>query len=223
NDGWQGDFSPPENESLDTVVCLENIDGESWSKILRQAKQEQVSVHSMLYAAYLLAWASVYPARSVKTATAINCRQLCIPPVGKELGIFFGRFECGWDQETLGAHVNDAKKFWDFAHKYHTILQSNKEDTCRQALQLGETLVQFPEAYCNVWLSCRNNFHMGRSGGLNISDLGRFVPSACETWRLQEVLFCQSAHLFATVIALNIVTSCGKMNATFTWQRGSIE
>ncbi|KAI8071235.1 hypothetical protein BC940DRAFT_317049 [Gongronella butleri] len=222
--GWQGDFAARENEELDTVVHIDHFGGDALATLVKRAKIEYVSVHSAIYAAYLLAWASRYQGRSVKTATAINCRPFCVPPVGDELGIFFGRYECGWDEITLALHAeNDLASFWDLAREYHTRLQAKKQETCQRTLLTDSLLPTYPESYCNVWTSARKKFSMGRSGGLNISDLGRFdVDQEGKAWTMTETWFCQSAHSFATVIALNVITTCGQLDVAFTWQQGSV-
>ncbi|KAI9309231.1 hypothetical protein BJ944DRAFT_154717, partial [Cunninghamella echinulata] len=236
-DGWEGDFPAPENEQLDTVLHFMQIGGNTWSRLIQKSKQHQVSLHAIIYSAYLLSWISVYTDTSVKTVTAINCRPYCDPPVANdELGIFFGRFEYGWPKEALLPFMeqdnnvtspSSSSSFWKLAKLYHQLVQENKLLTCQRSLLMEDALPTFPESYCNVWYQSRKTFKMGRSGGLNISDLGKFVQDekndeGRNKWVLNNLWFCQSAHIYATVIAVNVVTSNGNMNATITWQRGSI-
>ncbi|CAO3642026.1 unnamed protein product [Cunninghamella echinulata] len=237
-DGWEGDFPAPEKEQLDTIIHLMQIRGDTWSQLIQKSKQHQVSLHAIIYSAYLLSWTSIYPDISVKTVTAINCRPYCDPPVGNdELGIFFGRFEYGWPKETLIPFIeqqdsdetsSSSSSFWKLAKVYHQLVQENKLLTCQRSLLMEDALPTYPESYCNVWYQSRKSFKMGRSGGLNISDLGKFVQEdeknneGRNKWVLNNLWFCQSAHIYATVIAVNVVTSNGNMNTTITWQRGSI-
>ncbi|KAI8074622.1 alcohol acetyltransferase-domain-containing protein, partial [Gongronella butleri] len=224
DNGWQGDYPAHENEELNTVVHINQFEGDALKKLVKRAKLEGVSVHSAIYTAYLLAWVTHYQGRTVKTATAINCRPFCVPAVGDELGVFFGRFECGWDEITLALHAaNDFASFWDLAREYHKRLQSKKQETCQRTLMMDSLLKTFPESYCDVWTSARKKYLMGRSGGLNISDLGRFdVDQEGNAWTMKEMWFCQSTHSFATAIALNVITACGKLDVAFTWQQGAV-
>ncbi|CAO3588238.1 unnamed protein product [Absidia cylindrospora] len=228
-DGWEGDFPAPEGETLDTVLHLAKVGDKAWSSLLRKAKMNGVSVHAVVYAAYLLSWMSVYPNQSVKTATAINCRMYCQPPIpDDELGIFFGRYECGWPLEKLDLLMNNnntgTSTFWNLATIYHNLIQENKLLTCQRSLLMGDSLPTYPDAYCDVWYNARKNFKMGRSGGLNISDLGRFNYSNGDDdlWKLDHLWFAQSAHIYATILAVNVVTANGTMHAAITWQRGSV-
>ncbi|CAO3647632.1 unnamed protein product [Cunninghamella blakesleeana] len=232
-DGWEGDYVAPENEQLDTIVHMMQIKSDVWSKLVKKAKQHQVSLHAVIYSAYLLTWGLLYPDTSVKTATAINCRTYCNPPVSNdELGIFFGRLECGWPKEKLfqfTEHGETSLAFWRLAKTYHQFVQDNKLLTCQRSLLMEDTLPTYPESYFDVWYNSRKLFKMGRSGGLNISDLGRFVQDNNNnnnqienSWILNNLWFCQSAHIYATVIAVNVVSTNGNMNATITWQRGSV-
>ncbi|ORZ21508.1 alcohol acetyltransferase [Absidia repens] len=227
-DGWQGDFPAPEGETLDTVLHLAKVGDKAWTNLLRKAKMNSVSMHAVVYAAYLLSWMSVYPNQPVKTATAINCRTYCQPPIpDDELGIFFGRYECGWPLDKLDLLVNNStgrSAFWNLANIYHNLIQENKLLTCQRSLLMGDSLPAYPDAYCDVWYNARKNFKMGRSGGLNISDLGRFNYSSGDDdlWKLEHLWFAQSVHFYATILAVNVVTANGTMHAAITWQRGSV-
>ncbi|KAI8077781.1 alcohol acetyltransferase [Halteromyces radiatus] len=251
-DGWQGDYAAPPNEKLDTVMHLMQVDVQTWTSLLKKAKMYEVSLHAVLYSAYLLSWMSEYPDQAVKTVTAINCRTYCQPPIPHdELGIFFGRFEYGWPLEKLNALTEDTTDdetpldgnkhlfmndnidtgifstttFWKLAKIYHDVVQENKLLTCQRSLLMGDSLPNYPEDYCNVWYNARKMFEKGRSGGLNISDLGKFNYStgAKATWTLDHLWFSQSAHFYATILAVNAITVNGSMHATITWQRGSVQ
>lgn len=226
-DGWQGDFPAPENEKLDTVLRLVKVGSQAWSNLVKAAKSKGVSVHAVLYAAYLLSWVTEYPDQAVKFVSAINCRPYCQPPIpANELGIFFGRYECGWPLEKLALYSSSSTStdtFWKLAQDYHTLIQNNKLLTCQRSLLMGDALPNYPDDYCDVWYSAKRNFKMGRSGGLNISDLGRFSYVVRDAWTLDELWFAQSAHTYATILAINVITTNGTMHAAITWQRGSVQ
>ncbi|KAI8334621.1 alcohol acetyltransferase [Chlamydoabsidia padenii] len=217
-DGWQGDFPAPDNETLDTVLRLVKVDRSIWMRLVDKAKTRGVSMHAVIYASYLLSWMAEYPDRSVKTVTAINCRPYCHVP-DDELGIFFGRYELGWPLADLASCTS----FWTLAKDYHDLIQRNKLLTCQRSLLMGDSLPAYPDDYCNVWYDARKKYAMGRSGGLNMSDLGRFGYSVDGSWTLHDMWFAQSAHTFATILALNVITVNESMHAAITWQRGSVQ
>ncbi|KAG0166623.1 hypothetical protein DFQ28_007068 [Apophysomyces sp. BC1034] len=215
NKGWAGDFPAVADEAHHTVVRLAQVGGATWETLSRKAKQQQVSVHAVVYTALLLGWSDVYPDESVvELSTLINCRSLCQPPVPKnELGNFVGAYARSWERPF--------PDFWVLTRTYHKALQRNKAVAAKQSTML-KFLQDYPKSYKEMWYQKRRENSLGRTGGMELSDLGRFVVDQ-DTWRLKSIWFCQSAHTFSTVIGANTITANGNMYATISWQKGSVD
>ncbi|KAF7727579.1 hypothetical protein EC973_007340 [Apophysomyces ossiformis] len=212
---WAGEFPAAENEMHHTVVRLAQVDGDAWAKLTQIAKQRKLSAHAVLYAALLLAWTDIYPdQKALDISTPINCRALCQPPVPKnELGNFVGVYERLWKRPF--------PEFWSLAEIYHKALQRSKPTATKKSTML-KFLPKYPESYNNMWYDKRKGFPMGRSGGLELSDLGRFECHEGD-WQLKSIWFCQSSHTYTTAIGANTITANGSMYATIVWQKDSLD
>ncbi|KAI8889222.1 hypothetical protein K501DRAFT_282391 [Backusella circina FSU 941] len=221
---WKGDFPAVDGESHNTDLLLFHVHSSEWSPLMKKAKEVGISAHAIVFACVLLAWAKVYPDDgTVETGTPMNCRPMCNPPVAKhQLGNYVGAYNAFW---TNDATLRDYQKNpWLLAKKYHVDLQKNKIDGAKQSLLL-KFLPDFPGSYIDFWGDKRKNSNMGRSGGIEFSDLGRFsVPSSeSDPWQLKDIYFCQSAQIFTTAYSINGISANNNLYCTMTWQKGALK
>ncbi|SAM02447.1 hypothetical protein [Absidia glauca] len=222
-EGWEGDHAAIEAEPHKTRIKVRKIDNQSWQTLVQLAKKTySVSPHAALHAAFLLAWAHVYPTHSTSVSTPINYRHLA--QADKEMGNFVGAYEHFWTSDDLRhppSSTAGASQFWQLAIYYHGTLQANKARSCIGAQFLG--LLKYPKDYVGFWEDKRKKHRMGRTGGLEHSDLGRFDTTTKGAWHLDGLWFAQSAQTYSTALGLNSVTLGDSMYATFGWQDGSID
>ncbi|ORY93341.1 hypothetical protein BCR43DRAFT_408466, partial [Syncephalastrum racemosum] len=212
---WAGD-APATDASHDTQVKMAKLQGEAWAKVCSRAKEHGVTPHAALMTGLLKAWAEVYQDEpALESATPINCRHMCDPPVpNNEMGNFVGSYNPTWRRKEI-----EKTEFWTFAQRYQVQLRANKRESAKQVFQL-DFLKPYPEAYCDFWKDKRKN-RMGRTGGLELSDLGRInLPTQDKPWTIREIYFCQSAQTCTTALGVNTATAADAMHATFCWQRG---
>lgn len=215
---WAGDACAT-GASHDTEARVVKLETEAWAKVCRRAKEHGVTPHAPLMTSLLKAWAEVYEnAPALESVTPINCRHMCDPPVpGNEMGNFVGSYNAVWKRQE----IRDTD-FWRLAQRYQSQMRAEKREAAKQVFQL-DFLKPYPEAYSQFWQDKRKN-PMGRSGGLELSDLGKIsLPSQEKAaWTVREIYFCQSAQIFTTALGVNTVTAADTMHATFCWQRGAL-
>ncbi|KAF7731839.1 hypothetical protein EC973_007670 [Apophysomyces ossiformis] len=211
---WEGDY-PVKSGFGYSEVRLVQLDGEVWQSLVSRAKQHGISVHAALNTAMVLAWAELYPGRRVQTSTAVNCRRLCNPPVGHEMGNFVGEYDYGWKPKDF------RKGFWTLAKQYHETLHQNKSIAALKVLLLGY-LEDYPREYQAYWKELRDSHQLGRSGGLCLSDLGKCTFEN-KHWDVQGVWFSQSAFTMTVPIVVSAITVNGCMRATVVWQKGALD
>lgn len=222
-EGWEGDHAAIEAEPHKTRIKVRKIGNQPWQALVQLAKKtHNVSPHAALHAAFLLAWTHVYPTHSTSVSTPINYRPLA--QANKEMGNFVGAYEHFWTPDDLRhppSSTEGPSLFWQLAIYYHGTLQANKARSCLGAQFLG--LLKYPKDYVGFWEDKRKKHQMGRAGGLEHSDLGRFDTTAKGAWHLEGLWFAQSAQTYTTALGLNTVTLGDSMYATFGWQDGSID
>ncbi|KAI8341704.1 hypothetical protein BC941DRAFT_499263 [Chlamydoabsidia padenii] len=212
-EGWEGDHAAIDGEAHKTTIKARTIGGDTWQTLVQLVKTTfGVSPHAVLHAAFLLAWSEVYPNQSTTVSTPINYRFLS--QANNEIGNFVGAYVYYWTP-------NDLTDIWRQATDYHGALQANKSRSCIGAQFLS--LLKYPQDYIGFWQDKRKKHRMGREGGLEHSDLGRFGPPALGAWRLDGLWFAQSAQTYTTALGLNTVTVNDTVYATFGWQSGSID
>lgn len=222
-DSWEGDFpvrtpTPRHN----TVLRMVQIDGETWKAVCDTAKTRyKVTPHAAIMTALLLAWSQSYPERTVQSATPVNCRSFCQPPVPEdEMGNFVGSYTCLWTLQDL------RMPFWSLAVRYQKQLRNNKREAAKQA-SLLRYLSKYPEDYCNMWYQNKAMYAMGRSGGIELSDLGLMKTTTegagGRSWNAKQFWFCQSAQVYTVGLGVNAISSEDSMFATLGWQRGSVD
>jgi hypothetical protein len=221
---WKGDFAAVEGEGHNTDVRLFHIDSVEWAPLMKKAKESGISAHAVVFSCVLLAWAKVYPEHGVvETGTPMNCRPMCNPPVAKnQLGNYVGSYNAFWTNDS--AFQKYQNNPWLLANKYHHDLQNNKLDGAKQSLLL-KFLPDFPASYIDFWNDKRKNSNMGRAGGVEFSDLGRFTVPTSESaqWHLEDMYFCQSAQIYTTAYSINGISANNNLYCTMTWQKGALK
>ncbi|KAI9494519.1 alcohol acetyltransferase [Zychaea mexicana] len=228
--GWAGDYPAITNKSKaqhDTVVRAIELGGTTWSVVCATSREHKVTPHAAIMAAVVLALAEVYPeTTTVSTGTPVNCRSFCKPPVPEnEMGNFVGSYSHTWDLPSLSSWG-----FWDMAKTYHAQLKANKHEAAKDA-GLLKYLSKYPEDYTKFWYDhWKSNPIMHRAGGVELSDLGKFVlpPLTTETavddlWQIESIWFCQSAQIFTSALSVNSISTMDSMYATVGWQKGSLD
>lgn len=115
---------------------------------------------------------------------------------------------------------SDSPLIWRLAAHYHQHLQTNKERSCIGGQFLG--LLKYPSEYCGYWYDFFKDHALGRSGGLEHSDLGRFDINNHGTWEVESLYFAQSAQTYTTALGLNSIAVKDGLYATFTLQNKSL-
>lgn len=226
-DGWKGDSPAVEGEKHDTEVQLIHVPSEIWKPITVECKKRGISAHSIVFVAMLLAWQRLYPSHCTEVATPINCRGLCDPPVSQhQIGNYVGAYTSFWTKKQLLVFGQQSDgEIWDIAKKYYHDLQKNKRDAAKQALFL-KFLPDYPASYCDFWYDKRKSSPYGRTGGLELSDLGKFItPNEQQTlWKVKkDVYFCQSAQIFTTAFGMNSISVHDSLYCTINWQKGALD
>ncbi|ORY99304.1 hypothetical protein BCR43DRAFT_420882, partial [Syncephalastrum racemosum] len=214
---WAGD-APAIDTKHDTQVKVTKLQGAVWAKACIQAKKHGVTPHAVLMVSLLKAWAEVYrDERALETVTPINCRHMCEPPVpANEMGNFISTYNPTWRRKEI-----QKTEFWTLARRYQVLLRADKHEAAKRVFHL-DFLTPFPEAYFQFWQDKRK-CRMGRSGGLEFSDLGKIsLPTHDKSWTVRETYFCQSAHTLLTAMGVNTITAAGAMHVAFCWQRGAL-
>lgn len=216
-DGWKGDFAAIEGEAHNTDVRLISVPRDIWKPIMVEAKRQGISVHAILFMSMMLAWTRLYPDQTTtEVSTPINCRGLCNPPVpNNQIGNFVGAYTSIWTGKQLQQDI------WLLAKKYNNDLNKNKLDGAKQPLFL-KYLPEFPASYCDFWYDKRKNSTLGRAGGIELSDLGRFSCNQ-DAWKAKQMYFCQSAQTFTNAFTLNSITTNDALFCTLSWQIGSLD
>ncbi|KAI8148581.1 alcohol acetyltransferase [Fennellomyces sp. T-0311] len=209
-EGWAGDVAGDKKETHDTTVRVVQVGGTTWSNVCATCRDHGVTPHAAIMAALVEAFTRLWPDTSVKTTTPVNCRSFAQVPPG-EMGNFVGSYGYLW--------TGKAMPFWERAKTYHRLLKANKAGAAKEAGQL-KYLSKYPEDYYDFWHGHWNN-PMARSGGIELSDLGRVVLD--KAWQVQSVWFCQSAQTFTTALSVNSISTQDSMYATIGWQKGSVD
>lgn len=219
SNGWKGDFAALEGEPHDTQLRTIHVPLDIWKPIAEECKTRGISPHAIIFVAMLLAWKRLYPGETTEVATPVNCRGLCNPPVSQnQVGNFVGAYTSIWTGKQLDESEKD---IWKMATRYNQDLKGNKMEAGKQALFL-KYLPEFPASYCDFWYDKRKNSTLGRTGGLELSDIGKFNYQGND-WKLKEMYFCQSAQIFTTALGVNSISVNDNLYCTLGWQKGSLD
>ncbi|KAI9259586.1 alcohol acetyltransferase [Phascolomyces articulosus] len=224
---WAGDYPGITDKSLarhDTVVRGIELGGTIWKDTCTTCREQGITPHAAIMTAVVSAFAEVYPETTVlSTCTPTNCRSFCNPPVPEdEMGNFVGAYNHTW---TLPSAAMEG--FWDMAKKYQTPLKANMVQAAKET-SLLKYLSRYPEDYCDFWYGHWDSNPMHRGGGIEVSDLGKFVPppstkeNTNASWQLESIWFCQSAQIFTTPLSVNPIRTETSLYITITWQNGSL-
>lgn len=220
-EGWKGDFEAVEEEPHDTEVRTIHVPLDIWKPITEECKQRGISPHAVVFISMMLAWKQLYPGQTTEVSTPVNCRAWCDPAVpANVIGNYVGAYTSVWTPKQL-----EIKDIWKAAKRYHQDLQSNKMEASKQSLFL-KYLPEYPASYCDYWYDKRKNSSMGRAGGLELSDLGKFKFEAQgdhATWKLNDLYFCQSAQTFTVALGLNSITVNDQLYCTLGWQKNALD
>ncbi|KAG2204132.1 hypothetical protein INT47_011615 [Mucor saturninus] len=223
SEGWQGDFKAAvDGETHDTQIGTIHVPLDIWKPLVEASKKRGISPHAILFVTMLLAWKRLYPGQTTETTTPINCRGLCQPAVSADrVGNFVGSYTGVWTGQQLDESEKD---IWKMATRYHQDLQTNKKEAAKQALFL-KYLPEFPASYCDFWYDKRKNSRLGRTGGLELSDLGRFhdPEATSSSWKLKQLYFAQSAQIFTCAFGLNTISVRDELYCTYGWQKGALD
>ncbi|KAI9320920.1 hypothetical protein BX666DRAFT_1912637 [Dichotomocladium elegans] len=219
--GWQGDKPAVTDKAKachHTVVRPARLDGDDWAAICETAKVKGVSPHAAIMTAIALAFAELYPEQDIlETATPVNCRFLCKPAVPEdEIGNFVGSYNHRW---TI-SNMTLTSGFWALAQEYADSLRTNKIKAAKEA-HLLKFLKQYPDDYYKFWYDKWESFSMGRSGGIELSDLGRALTDHHPM--IQMAFFSQSIQIFTSAINVNTISTKDAMQLTVAWQHESID
>lgn len=218
---WQGDrpaIMDKDRSRHDTGVRVIKLGGPAWPKICETAKEHGVTPHAAIMAAVLLAFVQVYPDEQVlETYTPIDCRPFCQPSIpGDEMGNFIGSYAKVWTLQSL-KNKYDTSSFWELAKLYHANLRANKIEAAKEVRYL-QLQSRYPEDFCEPWYEKWQTCRMGRSGGIEFSDLGR-----SNLMNVREVYFCQSAQTFTIGWGVNTISTKDCMYATLSFQKGALD
>ncbi|KAI8970069.1 hypothetical protein BDF20DRAFT_889142 [Mycotypha africana] len=236
-ESWKGDFPAVKEEPHHTVVQLFNVPAEVWKPTIQEAKKRGISAHAILYTCYLKTWSAIYAdddnCNITEVCTPINCRSICKPSVPKDwIGNYVSSYTSIWKKKE-----DNKADIWERAKQYYQDLHKNMHSSAKQTLFL-KFLPEFPDSYCEFWYDKRRNSSFGRTGGLELSDLGKLVlltdqrrdednedeaSNALETVEVKHVYFCQSAQIFTNVISLNSISLNDQLYCTLSYQKGSVK
>ncbi|KAG2219486.1 hypothetical protein INT45_010406 [Circinella minor] len=225
--GWAGDHPGITDKAKarhDTVVRTIELGGVTWNDVCTTCRKHGVTPHAAIMVAVVSAFAEVYrQEKIVSTSTPVNCRSFCTPAVPEnEMGNFVGSYSHTWKKLPQLLSGGD---FWDMAKTYQTQLKANKGEAAKEA-GLLKYLSKYPEDYCDFWYDhWVSNPTMHRAGGIELSDLGKFVPPTDDNdiWKIESIWFCQSTQIFTTALNVNSISTKDSMYATIGWQNGSLE
>jgi hypothetical protein len=212
---WAGEFTAKEEKHNTTARTFEI----SLEKLLPRCKSEKVTPHCALYIAAITAASSELidgPAK-ITIATPVNARQFCNPKIpADEIGNFVGVLD-------NAVQVPLKEPFWDEARKYRKKLKENQRDEAIATQYLG-FLGTYPEEWVKFFKKPLTNSKMGRSGGLELSDLAWWQPKVGKgDWVVEKATFCQSINVYGTNISLNAVTVGSALRVAAVWQNGHID
>ncbi|KAI9268103.1 hypothetical protein BDA99DRAFT_603630 [Phascolomyces articulosus] len=229
-DGWAGDFRGITDKALarhETDIRAIHVDKSIWEQVCIISKKQGVTPHAPIMAAIASAFAEIWGTdQTVETWTPINCRGFCNPPIAKdEMGNFVGPYV------HMFTPASSTLSFWEKAKTYHTGLRANKYEGAKDANYM--TTFNYPDDFQTWWYSNWDTNPMARSGGIECSDLGRFMTEQQEkaimidsdypSWKLQGLWFAQSSQMFTNALNLNCISTSDCMYGTVGWQRGSLD
>ncbi|KAI8368108.1 uncharacterized protein BYT42DRAFT_503880 [Radiomyces spectabilis] len=216
---WRGDYPAVDGENVMTLVRMAHVEPSTWKAVIQRCKSADISPHAALLAALVLAWGQVWPGYDLETSTPVNARKFCEPAVPANcMGNYTGVYESTWSADQC------TQPFWSFAETYHTNLQANKANGVKKSGLLG-FLTNYPQDYCQFWYDKRKQNEFGRTGGVELSDLGRVTMNTktTERWHVDKLWFCQSAQTYTTALGVNSVTLDGHLYLTLCWHKGAVD
>ncbi|CDS10250.1 hypothetical protein LRAMOSA02926 [Lichtheimia ramosa] len=215
---WQGDRRVADNQDSvvhRTTIRIVKVDDPLWSNVCKTAKQHGLSPHAAIMAATLLSFAELYPdEQAVETYTPMNVRASFDPPVpNDEMGNFIGSYPRIWSLSDIKQH-----SFWDLATLYQGEIKAHKPEAAKEVHSFA-FFGEYPQGFTEIWTNNWNKYRLGRTGGIEFSDLGR-----CN-WgdSVQELYFGQSAQAYSIGMGMNTVSTTHGMRATLSFQKDTLD
>lgn len=219
--GWKGDRAAIEGEPHNSEIGLIHVPADLWQPITAECKRRCISAHSIVVTTLLLAWRRLYPGEMTELTTPINCRGFCNPPLPKDLmGNYVSSITSYWSNKKF---KREQDNIWEMATHYHHWLQKNKIKAAKHALLL-KYLPSYPSSMVDYWYDKRKASPMGRQGGLELSDLGRYmIGQEGDTWKAEQIYFCQGAHTFNAGLGMNTICFENTLFCAFDWQKNTLD
>ncbi|KAJ2962565.1 hypothetical protein NQZ79_g2416 [Umbelopsis isabellina] len=212
---WAGEFNAKEEKHNSTVRTFEV----SLDKLLLRCKSENVTPHCALYIAAITAASSelIDGSAKITTNTPVNARKFCNPEVpADEMGNFVGVLD-----NTIQVPLREP--FWDEARKYRKKLKEDQRSEALATQYLG-FLGSYPEEWVKFFKKPLTNSRMGRSGGLELSDLAWWQPKYGKgDWVVEKATFCQSINVYGVNMSLNAITVGSALRVSVVWQDGHVD
>ena len=222
-DEWAGDFRAITDKTKarhETEIRAIHVDTSTWQQVCLVSKKHGVTPHAPIMAAIVSAFWELWGNNdiAVETWTPINCRGFCNPPAANdEMGNFVGSYVHTWTPSP-------PLSFWDKARTYHGQLRESKYEGAKAANYM--TGFKYPDDFQTWWYDHWNTNPMARSGGIECSDLGRFLSDKQQVdnplWELEGLWFAQSSQMFTMALNLNCISANGQMFGTVGWQKGAL-
>ncbi|KAG2219268.1 hypothetical protein INT45_000044 [Circinella minor] len=222
---WAGDFRAVTDKTKarhETEIRAIHVNPSIWQQVCLVSKKHGVTPHAPIMAAIVSAFWELWGTNdtAVETWTPINCRGFCNPPVANdEMGNFVGGYVHTWTSSS------PSLSFWEKAKTYHGRLKETKYDGAKAVNYMAE--LKYPDDFQTWWYDHWNANPMARSGGIECSDLGRFLSDKQQVtnpllWELEGLWFAQSSQMFTMALNLNCISANGQMFGTVGWQKGAL-
>ncbi|KAJ8655469.1 hypothetical protein O0I10_008755 [Lichtheimia ornata] len=216
---WQGDRRVGKDQDSAvhrTTMRTIKVDDPLWGKVCKAAKEHGLSPHAAIMAATLLSFADIYPdEEAVETYTPMNVRASFDPPVpNDEMGNFIGSYPRIW---SLSQDINQ-HTFWDLAALYQREIKAHKPEAAKEVHSFA-LFGDYPQGFTEIWTKNWDRYRLGRTGGIELSDLGR-----CN-WgdSVQELYFGQSAQAYSIGMGISTVSTTHGMRATLSFQKDTLD
>ena len=182
---------------------------EDTSKLISRCRQQQVSVHGAICAAFLLALAkeeNLSAQTMFKCLSPLNVRNYLVPPIGSDLGVYIAL--------PITAHRIDSQTdFWELAKEVKYQL--------KETVSKGKLFASIPQL--QSWLSMRPEpeavYQQLLNKGLHlaISNLGRLDMPWQFGHLTLEAIYGPTLLGLENVRVVSVATLGGKMFCTFTY------
>ncbi|GAM22898.1 hypothetical protein SAMD00019534_060730, partial [Acytostelium subglobosum LB1] len=207
-----------------TLVELVQLEDDLVERLNVACKKEDTTIHAALCVAAVASLLETLggdaSTTAIKTCTPISARKYCEPPVSiEEVGNFVAAFDKVWQMPLTSLK----EKFWQQCREYKTQLAGNSINDVKMVNML-KYVGENPAKWDDFWWSREHKLPMGRSGSIELSDLGKWnlVQKQDDQWKAQSAVFAQSSNVYGSVLSFNCVSLNGRLRPSITWQPGVI-